>query len=72
MNPSVIEFEDPIYEHSQSYEMEPEYENMTQEQEAIEVQALTPAEQTKLHQCQVDWEKRMIGMSKVIMERTKA
>ena len=56
--PSVVEFEDPISELSQLYEMEPEYEDMTPEQEATEVQALTPTEQveyrelTKLHQCQ--------------------
>ena len=37
--PSVVEFEDPIYELSQMYEMEPEYEDMTPEQEATEVQA---------------------------------
>ena len=55
--PSVIEFEDPVYELSQTYEMESEYENMTLEQEATKVQALTPAEQakyrelTRLHQC---------------------
>ena len=54
--PSVGEFEDSIYELSQTYEMEPEYEDMTLEQEATEVQALTPTEQakyrelTKLHQ----------------------
>ena len=76
--PSVVEFEDPIYELSQSYEMEPEYEDMTPEQEATEVQALTPMEQaeyrelTKLHQCQAELEKKMTGMSKVITERTKA
>ena len=45
--PSMVEFEDPIYELSQTYEMEPEYKDMTPEQEAIEVQALTPTEQTK-------------------------
>ena len=51
---------------------------MTPEQEATEVQALTPTQQaeyrelTKLHQCQVELEKKMTGMSKVIMERTKA
>ena len=72
--PSVVEFEDPIYELSQSYEIEPEYEDMTPEQEATEVQALTPMEQaeyrelTKLHQCQAEFEKKMTGMS----ERTKA
>ena len=58
--------------------MEPEYGSMTLEQEAIEVQALTPAEQakyrelTRLHQHQVEIEKKMTGMSKVIEERTKA
>ena len=56
---------------------ESEYENMTLEQEATEVQALTRAEQakyrelTRLHQCQVEIEKKMTGMSKVIEERTK-
>ena len=76
--PSVVEFEDPIYELSQSYEIEPEYEDMTPEQEATEVQALTPTEQveyrelTKLHQCQAELEKKMTGMSKVITERMKA
>ena len=76
--PSVVEFEDPIYELSQSYELEPEYEDMTLEQEAAEVQALTPIEQaeyrelTKLHQCQAELDKKMTGMSKVITERTKA
>ena len=54
--PSVVEFVDPVYELSQTYEMESEYENMTLEQEATEVQALTPTEQakyrelTRLHQ----------------------
>ena len=76
--PSVVEFEDPVYELSQTYEMEPEYESMTLEQEAMEVQALTPAEQvkyrelTRLHQHQAEIEKKMTGMSKVIEERTKA
>ena len=35
--PSLVEFEDPVYELSQTYEMEPKYENMTAEQEAAEV-----------------------------------
>ena len=76
--PPVVEFEDPIYELSQSYELEPEYEDMTPEQEAAEVQALTPMEQaeyrelTKLHQCQAELDEKMTGMSKVITERTKA
>ena len=76
--PSVVEFEDPIYELSQSYKIEPEYKDMTPEQEATEVQALTPTEQaeyrelTKLHQRQVELEKEITGMLKVITERTKA
>ena len=76
--PSMVEFKDPVYELSQMYEMEPEYESMTLEQEAMEVQALTPAEQanyrelTRLHQCQVEIEKKMTEMSKAIEERTKA
>ena len=45
--PSVVEFEDPIYEPSQSYKIEPEYKDMTPEQEATEVQALTPMEQAE-------------------------
>ena len=54
--PSVVEFEDPVYELSQTCEMESEYESMTVEQEAAEVQALSPTEQakyrelTRLHQ----------------------
>ena len=51
---------------------------MTPEQEAAEVQALTPMEQaeyrelTKLHQCQAELDEKMTGMLKVIAERTKA
>ena len=76
--PSIVEFEDPVYELSQAYEMEPEYENMTAEQEEAEVQALSPVGQveyrelTKLHQHQADIERKMTGMSKIIEERTKA
>ena len=76
--PSVVEFEDPVYELSQTYEMESEYESMTVEQEATEVWALSPTEQakyrelTRLHQQQADIEKRMTGVSKMIEERTKA
>ena len=76
-DPTVVEFEDPVYELSQSYEMEPEYKNMTAEQEAAEVQALSPAKQakyrelTQLHQRQADIEKKMTGVSKIIKERTK-
>ena len=76
--PSVVEFEDHMYELSQMYKMEPEYESMTLEQEAMEVQALTLAEQakyrelTRLHQRQAEIKKKMTGMSKVIEERTKA
>ena len=40
--PSIVEFEDPVYELSQAHEMEPEYESMTAEQEVAEVQALSP------------------------------
>ena len=76
--PTVIEFEDPMYELSQTYEMESEYESMTVEQEAAKVQALSPTEQakyrklTRLHKRQADIEKRMTGVSKIIKERTKA
>ena len=71
-----MEFEDPVYELSQAYEMEPEYESMTAEQEAVEVQALSPVGQaeyrelTKPHQHQADIERKMTGVSKII-ERTK-
>ena len=76
--PSVVEFEDPVYELSQTYEMESKYESMTVEQEAAKVRALSPTEQekyrelTRLHQQQADIEKRMTGVSKMIEERTKA
>ena len=46
-DPTVVEFEDLVYELSQSYEMEPEYESMTAEQEVAKVQALSPAKQAK-------------------------
>ena len=76
--PSIVEFEDPVYELSQSHEMELEYESMTAEQEAAEVQALSPVGQagyrelTKLHQHQADIKKKMTGVTKIIEERTKA
>ena len=44
---SIVEVEDPMYELSQSYELEPEYENMTVDQEAAEVQALPPVAQAE-------------------------
>ena len=72
--PSIVEFEDPVYELSQTYEMEPEYESMTAEQGAAEVQALLPVGQaeyrelTKLHQHQADIERKMTGVSKMIEE----
>ena len=75
---SIVEFEDPVYELSQSHEMEPEYESMTAEQEAAEVQALSPVGQaryrelTKLHQHQADIKRKMTGVTKIIEERTKA
>ena len=76
--PTIIEFEDLVYELSQTYEMEPKYKSMTAEQEAAKVQALSRAEQVKyreltwLHQQQADIEKKMTGVSKMIEERTKA
>ena len=76
--PSIVEFEDPVYELSQAHEMEPEYESMTAEQEVAEVQALSPVGQggyrelTKLHQHQADIERKMTGVTKIIEERTKA
>ena len=75
--PSIVEFEDPVYELSQAHEMEPEYKSMTAEQEAAEVQALSPVRQagyrelTKLHQHQADTEEKMTEVSKIIEERTK-
>ena len=52
----VVEFEDQSYELAQMYQLENEYQDITAEQEAAEVQTLTPQEQTeyqemtKLHQ----------------------
>ena len=75
---SIVEFEDPMYELSQSYELEPEYENMTVDQEAAEVQALLPVAQaeyrelSKLHQHQANIKKKMTEVSQIIKERTKA
>ena len=75
---TMIEFEDPVYELSQTYEMEPEYEGMTMEQEAAKVQDLSPIEQaeyrelTRFHKQEADIEKRITGVSKIIKERTKA
>ena len=76
--PSMVEFEDPVYELSQTYEMESEYESMTVEQETAKVRALSPTGQaeyrelTRLHQRQADMDKRITGISKIIEERTKA
>ena len=67
-----------MYELSQSYELELEYENMTVDQEAAEVQALPPVAQaeyqelSKLHQHQANIEKKMTEVSQIIKERTKA
>ena len=75
---SIVEFEDPMYELSQSYELELEYENMTVDQEAAEVQALPPVVQaeyrelSKLHQHQANIKKKMTEVSRIIKERTKA
>ena len=52
----VVEFEDQSYELAQTYQLEDEYQDMMAEQEAEQVQTLTPWEQaeyremTKLHQ----------------------
>ena len=76
--PSIVEFEDPMYELSQTNELEPEYENMTVDQEAAEVQDLSPVVQaeyqelSKLHQRQADIEKKMTEVSQIIKERMKA
>ena len=45
--PSMVEFEDPVYELSQTYEMESKYESMTVEQEAAKVWDLSPIEQAE-------------------------
>ena len=42
--PSMVEFKDPVYELSQTYEIESEYKSMTVEQEATEVWAMSPIE----------------------------
>ena len=75
---SIVEFEDPMYELSQTFELEPEYKNMTVDQEAEEVQALSPVAQaeyrelSKFHQYQADIENKMTEVSQIIKERTKA
>ena len=75
---SIVEFKDPMYELSQTFELEPEYENMTVDQEAEEVQALSPVAQaeyqelSKFHQYQADVENQMTKVSQIIKERTKA
>ena len=75
---SIVEFEDPMYELSQMFELEPEYENMTMDQEAVEVQALSPVVQAeyrelpKFHQHQADVKDKMTEVSQIIKERKKA
>ena len=75
---SIVEFEDLMYELSQTFELEPEYENMTVDQEAVEVQALSPVAQAeyqelfKFHQHQEDIKNKMTKVSQIIKERTKA
>ena len=60
------------------YQLEDEYQDMTAEQEAAEVQMLTPQEQaeywemTKLHRQQAEMEKKMMGLSHIVKERIKA
>ena len=74
----IVDFEDPLYELSQSYEVESEYEDMTIEQEVAEVKMLTPCEQAKyralnqLHQCQAELNKKITGISTIIKEQTNA
>ena len=74
----AVEFEDQSYELAQMYQLEDEYQDMTAEQEAAEVQTLTPwehaeyQEMTKLHQRQAEMERKMIGLSHIIKERVKA
>ena len=43
----VVDFEDQSYELAQTYQLEDEYQVMTAEQEAAEVQLLTPWEQAE-------------------------
>ena len=74
----VVDFEDQSYELAQTYQLEDEYQDMTAEQEAAEVQMLTPREQAeyqemmKLHRQQAEMEKRMMGLSHIVKERMKA
>ena len=74
----VVEFEDQSYELAQTYQLEDEYQDMTAEQEAAEVQTLMPWEQaeyremTKLHQRQAEMERKIMGLSHIIKERMKA
>ena len=74
----LIDFEDPLCELSQSYEMEPEYRDMTPEQEAAKVKTMTPREQAEYHKLkqfyrhQVELNKEITGMSKIIKEQTNA
>ena len=74
----VVEFEDQAYELTQMYQLEQEYHEMTLEQEADTVQALTPLEQVEhqelmmLHQRQAEMEKEITGLSQIVKERAKA
>ena len=60
---------------AQTYQLEDEYQDMTAEQEAAEVQTLTPQaeyrEMTKLHQGQAEMERKMMGLSHIVKERMK-
>ena len=75
---SIVEFKDPMYELSQMFELESEYKNMTVDQEAAEVQALSPVAQaeyqelSKFHQHQADIKNKMTEVSQIIKERKKA
>ena len=74
----IVEFEDQANELSQAYELEKEYQDMTVEQEAAVVQALTLQEQaeyrelSRLHQHQAEIKREIRGLSHLIKERMKA
>ena len=74
----VVEFEDQAYKLTQTYQLKQEYHEMTLEQEAEAVQALTPLEQaehwelTMLHRRQAEMEKEIMGLSHIVKERVKA
>ena len=74
----VVDFEDQSYELTQTYQLGEEYQDMTAEQEAAEVQMIMLQEQAeyrkmmKLHRRQAEMEKKMMGLSHIVKERMKA